>query len=160
MNRFDGLSLPQLLDLLHEIVLPDPVALWPQTQGWWTALGWLLAVTAIGVSQWVAFRRRNRYRREAEAELTTIAARADSAPSDAAAQIAALLKRTALVAFPRKRIASLYGRDWADFLRESANNDPLVDESADRIAGASWRPDADARALVEPARRWIRKHRV
>jgi hypothetical protein len=105
-------------------------------------------------------RRRNRYRRQAEAELDAIAARVDSEPAAAAAEIAGLVKRTALAAYPRGRVAALHGSDWAGFLRESTNDDATVAGAADRLAAAAYRPDAVGEGLVEPARRWIRKHRA
>lgn len=44
MSRFDGLNLPQLIELMHEVVQPEPVSRLPQTVGWWVVLGWLVAV--------------------------------------------------------------------------------------------------------------------
>jgi hypothetical protein len=158
MSRFEGLNLVDLLRLLHEIVVPESPSLLPQTRGWWVLAAWLAAVVLIGLAQWLAYRRRNRYRREAAAELAGIAARAASQPAASAAAIAALVKRTALVAYPRERVAALHGRDWARFLCESANDDPVVSASAERIADAAYRCDVDGRALLDAARRWIRVH--
>jgi hypothetical protein len=159
-NRFEGLNLVDLIDLLHEIVMPEPVSWLPQTPGWWTLGGWLLAIVAIGVAHWIRHRRRNRYRRQAEAELDAIAARLPSEPTVAAMEIAELVKRTALAAYPRERVASLHGHDWAEFLRDSTDNDRTVADGAERLANAAYRPDSVAEELVEPARRWIREHRA
>jgi hypothetical protein len=71
-----------------------------------------------------------------------------------------LLKQAALAAYPRADIAALYGADWARFLNESASKDPLVAEASMRLATASYRPDADGRELISPARRWIQVHRA
>ncbi|MGD8808166.1 MAG: DUF4381 domain-containing protein [Gammaproteobacteria bacterium] len=158
MNRFEGLDLVGLLRLLHDIVLPEPPSLLPQTSGWWVISAWLVAVVLIGVAQWIAWRRRNRYRREAIAELETIAARAASEPAASAAAIASLIKRTALVVYPRETVASLHGHRWAAFLCSSASDDPVVEACADRLASAAYRADIDGGALVEGARRWIRVH--
>jgi hypothetical protein len=158
MSRFEGLNLVDLLRLLHEIVIPEAPSLMPHTPGWWVVAAWLVAVVLIGLSQWLAYRRRNRYRREAAAELETIAASAAAQPAASAAAIAGLLKRTALAAYPRERIASLHGNDWARFLCESAHDDPIVSASADRIAAAAYRRDADGGGLIDAARRWIRVH--
>ena len=46
-GRFEGLNLPQLLDLMHELAVPEPVPWLPQTPGWWVFCGWALAVTAL-----------------------------------------------------------------------------------------------------------------
>jgi hypothetical protein len=160
MNDYEGLNLPQLLELMHELVMPEPVSRMPEGSGWWVLLAWLAMVVTISVRALIDRRRRNRYRREAMARLEQIATSAGDDPSAAAAQIAVLLKQAALAAYPRADVASLYGEDWARFLNESASNDPLVEEASMRLATASYRPDADGRELVSPARRWIRIHRA
>jgi hypothetical protein len=160
MERFEGLNLPQLLDLMHGLVVPEPVPLLPVTSGWWIVAAWALAVVLLALGQVVRHRRRNRYRREAITALDTIAAGAHENPSAAAAEIAALVKRTALAAYPRERVANLYGREWADFLRATSGNDPVVSEAANRLAESPYRPDASGEHLAAPARRWIRLHRA
>ena len=83
---------------------------------------------------------------------------AEPNPAVAAQRVAALLKRTALVAYPRAEIAGLYGGEWAAFLCRSARNEPIVERAAAELANAAYVPDADGRRLIEPARRWIEVH--
>lgn len=158
MNRFEGLNLVDLLELLHEIVPPLPVSLMPQTVGWWILGGWALAVVCCVAAALIRHRRRNRYRRIAVSELRAISARQDD--PRAAAELAALLKRTALAAYPRDRVASMYGRDWAAFLVQSVNGDRRVAEAADALAAAAYREDSNLPVIVPAAERWIRQHRV
>ena len=160
MRQYDGLNLTQLLDLMHDLAMPEPVPWLPATPGWWIALGWLLAVLLVAAWQIARHRRLNRYRRDALAELDAIAARKDIDPAESAQRIAAVLKRTALVAYPRSEVAALYGADWARFLTVSADNDARIAEAADRLASAAYRPGADPDVLAEPARRWVRRHRA
>lgn len=160
MNRFEGLDLVGLMELLHGLVEPQPVSMWPQTQGWWTLAAWLIAVVLIGVFHWLSWRRRNRYRREAGQELDRLALRAEEAPGDAAQAIAALVKRTALAAYPREKVASLAGDDWVQFLNETSNADSIVTNGSAAFATAAYRPGMDGRELVAPARRWIQVHRA
>ena len=159
-SRFEGLNLPQLLDLMHGLVVPEPVPWTPQTPGWWVLLGWLLAVTAFVITAIVRRRRRNRYRREALALLDAVASQPDIAPAESARRVAEIIKRTALVAYPRAQVANLYGSAWAEFLRESSGNDRRVSEAAQLLATAAYRRDAAGEALVPPARRWIKVHRA
>lgn len=159
-SRYEGLNLPQLLDLMHENVMPEPVSWLPGTDGWWVVLGWLLAV-ALLVALAVRRRwRRNRYRREALASLDAIASRSDLAPQESARAVAEIVKRAALAAFPRKDVAALHGDAWAQFLGDSSGNDRRVREAAGRLAAAAYRPDANGVPLIEPARRWVRRHRA
>ena len=160
MSAYDGLNLPQLLELMHGLEMPEPVPMVPQSPGWWVLAGWLAAVALVVAVQLARRRRRNRYRREAASLLDGIAARSASDPSGSALEIAALLKRTALAAYPREAVASLYGADWAAFLVRTAGNDAEVVAAADQLAFSAYRADADGAELVDPARRWIRLHRA
>jgi hypothetical protein len=159
-ERFEGLNLPQLLDLMHELVVPEAVPWLPQTPGWWVLCGWALAVATIVIAAMIRRRRRNRYRREALASLDAIAAHSQLGAAETAQQVAEIIKRAALAAYPRTRVASLHGKDWARFLCESAGNDTQVKEAAEFLASAAYRPDADGRSLLRPARRWVRVHRA
>jgi len=160
VNQYEGLNLPQLLNLMHDLVMPEPVAWLPETPGWWIVFGWLFAVALLAAWQGVKRRRRNRYRRDALAELKAIAARRELGPAESAQHIAALVKRTALAAYPREEVAALYGTDWAQFLKQSAGNDRQIADAADMLAAAAYHPDADGSGVVGPARRWIRLHRA
>lgn len=159
-ERFEGLNLPQLLDQVHELVVPEPVPWFPHTSGWWVLLGWVLAVTLFAIVAIVRRRRRNRYRREALASLDAIAEQSQMSAAESARRVADIIKRTALVAYPRARVASLHGVEWARFLSESSGNDRQVTEAAESLASAAYRPGADGRRMLQPARRWVRVHRA
>lgn len=158
MNQYDGLNLPQLLDLMHGLVMPEPVSWMPQTVGWLVVGVWLIALA--GVIGWSSVKRwrNNRYRREALAALAEIERQSRKDAPATAAQVAALVKRTALAAYPRSTVANLHGADWARFLCESARNDPEVERGAGQIAVAAYRTGVDGDALLGPARRWIELH--
>jgi hypothetical protein len=160
VSQYEGLNLPQLLELMHGLREPDPVSWVPETPGWWILLAWILAVVILCVRQVVLRRRANRYRRRAEKALGEISASAAADPAAAAISISTLLKHTALIAYPRAEVASLHGDAWSSFLCESSNNDPSVVRAAGLFAQAAYRPDADGNELVAPARRWIRVHRA
>jgi len=161
MNEaYEGLSLPELFDLMHGLQLPEPVSLMPQTRGWGTVLVVLGAVLALSGLRFLRWRRRNRYRREALDSLSRLEERLqDDAPGGAAA-VAALVKQTALTAWPRSSVAPLYGEAWARFLVATAGDDPVVARGAPLLARAAYEPGLCAAQLIEPARRWIRCHRV
>jgi flagellar biosynthesis/type III secretory pathway M-ring protein FliF/YscJ len=160
LSQYDGLNLPELLARMHDLVVPEPVPWLPQTPGWWIVLGWLVAVVLLAAWQIVRRRRRNRYRRDALAELKAIEIDSGTDTDKAAQRIAGVLKRTALVAYPRRDVAGLYGTAWARFLTESAGNDRQVADAAEELAAAAYRPGADPKVLNGPARRWIRRHRA
>jgi Domain of unknown function (DUF4381) len=144
-----------LIDLLNELVEPPeppPVAMTPQTWGW-AVLATLLAV-ALAWLAWQAWRRwrANAYRRAALVEL--------AAAGDDPAKVAEILRRTALAAWPRERVASLTGRDWLVFL-DATGGIGFVDGPGAALAEAPYRGgEAPAPGLGEVAARWVRRHRV
>src|SRR3954468_24052170 len=104
---------------LIDIPLPQEVSLLPQT--WPSRIAIVLIVVSAAGAIWrfVHHRRANRYRREALSELDRIRQTSDAAPRRLADQLALLVRRTALGAFPRQTIAPLTGTAWLAFLDRS-----------------------------------------
>ena len=142
---------PASLDLLHDIIVPAPVAWWPPAPGWYFVLAVLLGL-ALGFAL-CSLRRylRNAYRREA------LAAIRRARPS--AFELATLLKRAAITAYPREEVAGLTGQAWVDWLARTADvrvppavNDMLTAGIYRDVAGG------DTKALARVAEQWIRRH--
>ena len=155
-ENYEGLNLSQLLDLMHGIAVPEPVSWMPVTEGWWVLGIWLFAAFGLSLARYLYRRRRNAYRREALGLLDEI----DVTAAGAAADVALIVKRTALAAYARNEVASLHGAAWARFLIESARHDRHVEQSAELIAAAAYREAVDATEIVEPAKRWVKVHRA
>jgi hypothetical protein len=146
--------------------------------GWHILLLWLVAIVLLGAWHRYQKYRANAYRREAQKRLLEItkAPKTDiSNGIETGYAIAVLLKQTALAAYPRHQVASLYGARWADFLRSSSNNDSRVCAVADRLAFAAYRKDvkigdrfdghSSVRSetdleLAEAAAQWIKVHQT
>lgn len=136
-----------LREAMHDLIGPAPVSFWPATPAWYGLFAMLLALLL-----WLAFRgwrtwRRNAYRREALRAL-------DAATQPA--EIAAILKRTALAAWPRAQVASLSGTDWAAFLQRSAPRARLAPAEAGMLAAIAYAPTSVG--VRDAARRWIGYH--
>src|SRR5262245_59184355 len=134
-------------DLSHlaDIVTPAPVAWWPPAPGWWIVAIALLITAAIGVYQAALRYRRNAYRRAALAELAGIGPIADT---KSLAAISAILKRAALVAYPRPEVASLTGSGWLAFLDRTAGTDAFTQGSAASLGQAALgTPVSDGEAI-------------
>jgi hypothetical protein len=144
-------NLVDLIGRLAEPAEPAPVAMTPQTPGW-TVLAILTALLP-GWLAWLALRhwRANAYRRAALAELQ----RAGDDP----AAIADILRRAALAAWPRERVASLSGRDWLDFL-DGTGGGGFSDGPGWALAQAPYARDPHpVPGLRDLAVRWVRRHR-
>ena len=146
------------LEGLQEIGLPPAVSYMPQTIGWYVLLAMLVA--ALGVLAW-RWRRswvKNRYRREALAELAQL-----EQTSDVAA-LPELMKRVALASSPRESVAALSGDAWLRFLNETGGSQSFS-QGAGRLLpaisyGSVQTSEAEKRDLFEVSRQWIKRHRA
>ncbi len=142
------------LDNLHDFYQPPPPAWTPQTAGWYA----LFAIAAV-VMIWSAihFLRKwfaNQYRRDALRELTVLH------PNE----FSALLKRTALAAWPREKVASLSGAAWLEFLDGALHEEVFHHSPANQIEELALRSQTlsneDEQALRSTVATWIRRHHV
>ena len=158
----------QVLEGLHDIVVPEAISWTPQTAGWYAVLA---AVLAIAARVAVVRRRRriaNRYRREALDVLAVIENDVGKPElrAGALARLPALLKRVVLSVVSRAEAASLTGEKWLTFLDAGYGGDgftrgagrllpTLAYESSDILEAIS---DQQVSDLVELTRLWIRSH--
>jgi hypothetical protein len=150
---------PGSLDRLHDIAVPPPIPWWPPAPGWYAVGG--VGLVLVGVAGSAAGSRwwRNRYRRAALKELRRLPRGGNLVPA-----LAELLKRTALAAFPRDRVASLTGERWLRFLNETGRTDDFTRDPGTVLGDTEYRPDpllaeAEAARLIDIARHWIAHHR-
>lgn len=148
--EFEGLSLVDLINLLEEVPEPDPISLMPQTPGW-VVLGALLLLSLAWCFHWAwTGWKANAYIRAALTEL------ADS--NDDPALIAGILRRTALVAFPRSEIAPLVGESWLSFLDDTYPGNGFAEGPGRILATAAYRNEGKSPELTRIADEWIRGH--
>lgn len=142
------------LDTLHDFYQPPPPAWTPQTVGWYVIFA-LLAVLLL----WLAVRcarrwKANAYRREALREVEQV-------PME---ELSALLKRTALAAWPREKVAPLSGAVWLQFLSETTEARLFDSAPANRVEEIAIRTvtlsDTETEQIRRAAAEWIRRHRV
>ena len=144
---------PTSLSRLQDIIVPEPVSWWPLAPAVWVVLAVVfLCAVAVG---WFGWRRwkTNAYRRAALSELDAL--------GDDASGVAALLKRTALVVWPRSEIAGLSGDGWIAFLREASPNSFDNQSTEDlQVAdyGSSELATERQQKLIQAARTWISTH--
>jgi hypothetical protein len=148
---------PGSLENLHDLVMPVPVPWWPPAPGWFivsavlvTVLGWWL-IRAI--QQWQS----NSYRREALILLGKI--------DGSGAELPILIKRVALSAYPRERVASLTGEQWLAFLDQTGHTDAFTTGAGRWLARVAYEPQLTAslstselNGLRTAVRDWILRH--
>lgn len=144
---------PTNLDLLHDLVTPSPVPWWPPTPGVAIVLAvLLLALLALAVKRLIHWQR-NRYRREALHLLND--------PATHPAEWPALLKRTALAAWPRAEVADLTGSAWLEFLDRTGGGNRFSQGPGRTLESLAFDPKAggDTAELKRLVADWIKTHR-
>ena len=149
------------LDKLHDIIVPEPISLWPATAGWLILLALLISLAIPLALMAYQNYRTARYRREALSELKDIRQIENS--QQQMQQLFALLKRTALSVYPREQVAQLTGPAWwgfltlhsgVDFSSRSLQNDALALYSPEFIPSK----ESNER-LFSLVNSWIRQHK-
>lgn len=148
---------------LRDIHLPGAPAFWPPAPGWW-----LVTATLVALLAWmaVAALRRYRIRRQRQRVLSALASLerqlASERTPDALAHMSVLLRRLALMRFPRQRVAALTGNAWLRFLDESGGNGQFAHGPGRVLATAPYQrslpSDLDAARLVALLREWVARN--
>ena len=152
----------QELAQLHDIHLPEAIGWWPLAPGWYvlTLLLIILLVTVIFLMS--RYYLNGRARRQALRLLMTYQ---QSYPKQAnsqlsAARVSELLKRVALVYFPREQVASLQGESWLTFLNTTSNGLDFNCVHTELLeAPYQATIDCDLHNLFIVARAWISQRR-
>ena len=143
-------SLVDLIDRLIEVPEPAPVSLMPQTWGWAALAVIVIAALAYACRRGIVSYRANAYRRAALAALDAV--------GDDAAGVAAVLRRTALAAYPRREVAGLTGAAWLEFLDAHARGAHFDERAGRSLTRAPYAGPATGTGLSGPAREWVRRH--
>jgi hypothetical protein len=158
---------PTSLDRLHDIVVPPSVPWWPPAPGWYYVIVLVLSIALVLVVRGFIRWQRNRYRREALAELARQEQRLrDPAQRPAAlAVMAELLKRAAVTAYSRRKVAALTGPAWFAFLDRTGRTTVFSRGEGAKLEAAVYDPagttkldEAEARVLAQRVKHWLRHH--
>ena len=116
------------LSQLHDILLPDPITWWPLSFSWWVLIISVAALLFTAI--WILYDRhkRNAYRREALANLTTIENNQTLDSQQKVLQINALLKQVAITLYGRQTVTKLNEQAWLEFLKSTAQFIPQPPE--------------------------------
>ena len=159
---------PADLANLRDLALPAPAPWWPPAPGWWIVLAGAVAIAAILLLRALAAYRANAYHRAADRELAALQSALDAGAADygvVAGQVSQVLKRAALVAFPREAVAPLSGAAWLRFLDQTGGTTAFRNGAGRALTEAVFRQShrdaaVELRPLVAAARLWLRNHRA
>ncbi|VAW83212.1 FIG00657500: hypothetical protein [hydrothermal vent metagenome] len=148
---------------LRDIHLPTGPGFWPPAPGWW-----ILAALSLVLLVWVAWVATYHYRlhRQRQRILALLAELEQDAGNRATpeniAQISTLLRRLALMRYPRQQVAALTGIDWLRFLDKSGGQGRFSQGPGQVLATGPYQPalpaDLDVQALGTLVRHWVKKN--
>lgn len=156
MNGLPNPPLPEgALDALRDIHLPPPISWWPPAPGWWLAA--LLVPLLIGGLWW--WWRAGRLKRAGLKALRELYTQQSTRPDTFVAELSTLLRRCAVVRFPREEAAGCVGREWLAFLDRTGATSDFTEGAGAVLASAPYRPGeaVDVDALKGVAERWLRR---
>jgi len=153
---------PLSLDRLAPVVELEPVGWFPFAPGIWFLIALIGWWSGLGLLCWIAKYRKNAYRREACRLLKSL--EVHTSFQEGLRQTNEVLKRTALVAFPRHQVASLWGAEWIQFLQTKTKSLPISGKIAECLASVTVQPLPDSfdredyLATIRVAQAWVQKH--
>ncbi|MBA2710697.1 MAG: DUF4381 domain-containing protein [Tatlockia sp.] len=154
------MSEPPELAKLHDIHLPEAIGWWPLAEGWY--LLFLLVLIIICLASYYAnrFHKNGKAKREA-LRLLKIYEQEYHSGADSqtiSMKISELLRRVALVYFPRKEVAGLQGQAWLNFLSQTSKK---IDFNSieEYLLALPYQPskNIDLKPLFCRARGWIKQ---
>ncbi|ASJ75677.1 DUF4381 domain-containing protein [Granulosicoccus antarcticus] len=160
------------LAALHDIHLPDPVAMWPPAPGWWILM--LLAIVLIASAALLRHYRRHSIKLAALRELSILEQSLDDENNvqSLATSVGVLIRRVVLNLPDGKRYANVHGQQWSDYLATVPKGMPASVATllaaapyaqpntmqASGAAGQNIIEPVPSSAIIAEARTWIRRH--
>ena len=110
------------LDHLHDIMLPEPIGLFPLAPGWILLILLLLTLLFHFAWQYYLQYKKTQYKRDALEELQTLKGQ----NREHTLSLLTLAKRTAMAAYSRENIATLTDDSWWDFMQNESKTEVPV----------------------------------
>lgn len=144
---------------LRDIQLPDPISVWPLAPGWYILAG-LLLMCVLGLGIYFVYQyRKIRIKQHAVKLINQWQKKKNEPNFDCPNQVAALLKRVAMVFYPERKTAHLYGDAWLAFLDETGRTQEFSQGAGRFFAEAHYQKNSpdNIDELCELAKRWIKR---
>ena len=146
---------------IRDVHLPVNPEFWPPAPGWW-----VLAVTVLVLLLWITTRllrlwRRSRLQKEILASLDELQRQySDEQIPHFLAEVSILLRRVALMKFPRQQVAALTGKGWLSFLDQHGGDGQYSNGVGSVLAAGPYtrHSEVDQNALLSLTRKWIKRN--
>lgn len=153
----------EALAQLKDIHLPEAVGWWPPAPGWYGVMvvifGLIVLITLLAYRRYL----NAQAKKQALVLLKTyiVQYEKDRNTQLMSARVSELLKRVALVYFPRHQVASIHGQEWIDFLSKTGKKidfEPVKTMLLDLPFKPNDKTNLDP--LLIRAKLWIQQRKV
>lgn len=147
---------------LKDIHLPPMPPAWPPSARFWIVLGSLAVL--VFLVRWIIIRSRIvTARKYANREVESITKRFNKNGYKIASELSLLMRRIALMKFPREEVSPLSGKEWRRFLEKTSKKPVFEGRAGDIIENIMYIPPErfgkqDVAPLVAAAKEWIAEH--
>lgn len=152
---------PQGIDLsgLKDIHLPAVPSLWPLPAVFWIVLTALLCFVFLMRLIWIK-KHKLTARKYANREVESITDRFSGNGYKIATELSLLMRRIALMKYPRQDVSGLTGKTWRQFLEKTTKKPVFEGEAGDIVETVMFIPpdqfkNKNVAALVAAAKEWI-----
>jgi hypothetical protein len=148
---------------LNPVIEPIPVEFTMDTIGWKILFFLIFIAVLYGVYKFFVHYKNNQYRRDAIARIQAIDTDSGISVPEFINRIMFQIKQTALHTFGRKKVASLDGEQWLEFLDNSAKNTNF-DQYHDVILRAVYKEEYsqnsnfNKKVFINSTIKWIKHH--
>lgn len=147
---------------LRDIHVAPPPAFWPPAPGWWL-LAALLLIILVLFGYWLIGRyRRYRQQQQILGELQRLDnPDVNTQTAEFITAISTLLRRVALVCYPRQQVASLSGAAWLNFLDETGGDGEFSRGAGQILEQGPYlrhEQNVPAEQLLKLTKTWIKKN--
>ena len=147
---------------LVDIHLPAPPDFWPPAPGWWIAAALVIALLSYAFYKLFHYKKKRRQQQKVLNALSSFEQDLQTGNgSEAIANINRLLRRLALMHYPRQQVASLTGAEWLGFL-DTTGSTTAFTKGAGRILEdgpyiAQLPSNFDSKGLINVVKAWVKK---
>ena len=149
---------------LRDIHQPNMIENWPPAPGWWLLAILALVFLIVVINRCLRHWRDNQYRREAIKEINELLKDWQYHQNDQVylTSLQELLKRVALTAFPRDKVASLTGEAWVQFLDRSTDSRDFSVGEMELLVDGAYKPSlvVNIESIQYLATQWIKRHQI
>ena len=155
---------------LQPLIVPEPVSFWPPAPAWYVLGAVLFAILIFLVYRFIKLKRQNKYRQIAAQQLLEIKSllKDPTRRQNGLMELNSLLKRVALKAYERRKVASLSGEAWSTFLNETSKNIDFKNYPGNYVVNSGFVKNEDLNKMTSQdidellllTKKWIINHRT